>query len=551
MSFALASQSKKNEVNDKTSTPVKSSAHNRGVNNLALTTQDSIIHLQQTIGNQAVQRLMRSKARNGAIKNGIQTKLKVSQPGDAYEQEADRVADEVMRMSTPSRIGISATGEEDRISRKCSACEMKKKDEEERKLKISRKPMTMSNFEPSNEVTNDIRNVPPSGGSSLDNNTQEFMESKFGYDFSRVRIHTDTNAAESARTMNALAYTLGEDIVFGDGQYSPNTVNGRCLLAHELTHTIQQGSTKDPFLMQRQETLTAEQTSIVDPRIDVRAQFALLRLFKGESNDAKDARDLFTDVKTGKIKGIFGDDLAIAAKLAAERDTVRWKLVPAGQDAVMLEDESSETPVIIFKEAAGRKPRLDQALLVVFREHRGSSMPTESEELPELQKEEVIVPGESTKAKKGRPKVVAQRNEPKKPVKIIPRDPKRPNDFRNFQCETKRVLKIEIFTGTTNPTLVDLILSARLILLKHNMDLEVTIKGIESPAFPIGFDLNIPGRGDGAAKSFIDICEIIQKTLAKSSHDSGSLTVFFIPVRTSVMKGSERFSYWIFRAIYE
>jgi hypothetical protein len=105
----------------------------------------------------------------------------------------------------------------------------------------------------------------------------------------------------------------------------------------------------------------------------VRAQFALLRLFKGTPEDANDARDLFNAVKTGEIKGIFGDDLAVSAKLAAERSTVRWELVPPGQDAVMLQDESPDTPVIIFKEAAGQKPRLDQALLSIFREHRGGT----------------------------------------------------------------------------------------------------------------------------------------------------------------------------------
>ena len=90
MSFALESQSKDKEARNKPSTtPVKRSS-NRGVNNLAMTSQDSIIQLQQTIGNPAIQRLMHSKARNDAIKNGIQTKLKVSQPGDMYEQEVDK-----------------------------------------------------------------------------------------------------------------------------------------------------------------------------------------------------------------------------------------------------------------------------------------------------------------------------------------------------------------------------------------------------------------------------------------------------------------------------
>ena len=67
------------------------------------------------------------------------------------------------------------------------------------------------------------------------------MESQFGYDFSRVRIHADAAAAESALAVNALAYTVGRDIVFAAGRYAPATPAGRGLLAHELTHVVQQG----------------------------------------------------------------------------------------------------------------------------------------------------------------------------------------------------------------------------------------------------------------------------------------------------------------------
>lgn len=79
-----------------------------------------------------------------------------------------------------------------------------------------------------------------SPGQPLDLATRSFMESRFGYDFSQVRIHTDAKAAESARTLNAMAYTFGRDVIFGPGRYSPMTSSGARLLAHELTHTIQQ-----------------------------------------------------------------------------------------------------------------------------------------------------------------------------------------------------------------------------------------------------------------------------------------------------------------------
>lgn len=94
-----------------------------------------------------------------------------------------------------------------------------------------------------------VNTVPPiidevlrSPGQPLDDVTRAFMEPRFGHDFSRVRVHTDAKAAESARAVNALAYTVGQDVVFGMGQYVPGTGMGQRLLAHELTHVVQQGN---------------------------------------------------------------------------------------------------------------------------------------------------------------------------------------------------------------------------------------------------------------------------------------------------------------------
>ena len=80
-------------------------------------------------------------------------------------------------------------------------------------------------------------------GEPLDAGTLAFMEPRFNYNFSKVRVHADSRAAESARSVNALAYTVGRDVVFGAGQYAPTTLSGRQLLAHELTHVVQQQAT--------------------------------------------------------------------------------------------------------------------------------------------------------------------------------------------------------------------------------------------------------------------------------------------------------------------
>lgn len=87
-----------------------------------------------------------------------------------------------------------------------------------------------------------VHEVLGSPGQPLDAGTRAFMEPKFGYDFSGVRVHTDARAAESARAVNALAYTVGRDMVFGAGRYAPETSEGRKLMAHELTHVVQHRS---------------------------------------------------------------------------------------------------------------------------------------------------------------------------------------------------------------------------------------------------------------------------------------------------------------------
>ncbi|HEU4597715.1 MAG TPA: DUF4157 domain-containing protein, partial [Pyrinomonadaceae bacterium] len=111
----------------------------------------------------------------------------------------------------------------------CDSCGKKKR--------LQRKASNRSEPEEVPEVVHDVLR---SAGRPLDTPTRAFMESRFGHDFSRVRIHTDARAAESAHAVNASAYTVGSDVVFGAGTYAPSTTAGRLLLAHELTHVAQQ-----------------------------------------------------------------------------------------------------------------------------------------------------------------------------------------------------------------------------------------------------------------------------------------------------------------------
>jgi hypothetical protein len=158
----------------------------------------------------------------------IQAKLKVGAVNDPLEREADVVADQVMRMPTPQVALGSAPPQ---LSRKCAGCE-----EEEKLQRKEVGPQAAS------EAAASVHEVLRSPGQPLDAATRAYFEPRFGQDFSQVRVHTDARAAESARAVNALAYTAGRNVVFAAGQYSPNSNAGQQLIAHELAHVLQQSN---------------------------------------------------------------------------------------------------------------------------------------------------------------------------------------------------------------------------------------------------------------------------------------------------------------------
>lgn len=151
----------------------------------------------------------------------LQPKLAISQPDDSFEQEADRVAEQVMCMpdSAANRSSVDFTPIHV-LSRQHES--------------------NSSNIETSSFGLDRVDAILHQGGQPLDGDTRRFFESRFGADFGDVRIHTDAEAAESARSVNAKAYTVGSKVVFNTGQYTPHNDSGRRLLAHELAHVVQQ-----------------------------------------------------------------------------------------------------------------------------------------------------------------------------------------------------------------------------------------------------------------------------------------------------------------------
>jgi hypothetical protein len=120
----------------------------------------------------------------------------------------------------------------------CGACERKHQSLQRATRNSARETRNPGGVPP---VVNEVLRSP---GQPLDATTRAFFEPRFGHDFSRVRVHTDAKAEESAQAMHARAYTVKSDLVFGGGQFAPSTIPGRRLLAHELTHVVQQSGTR-------------------------------------------------------------------------------------------------------------------------------------------------------------------------------------------------------------------------------------------------------------------------------------------------------------------
>ena len=178
-----------------------------------------------------VPHVARPSASNQAVQRVFQAKLSVSQPGDPFEREADRVADAVMRMPEPGAAPAISSRADSGPQRKCASCDECAHEEEVQRKEDGGAVASASGPSP----------MPQGGGRPLPAPARSFFEPRFGHDFSAVRVHTGSAADASARSIQALAYTHGRDIVFRGDQYAPESTAGRRLLAHELTHVVQQG----------------------------------------------------------------------------------------------------------------------------------------------------------------------------------------------------------------------------------------------------------------------------------------------------------------------
>ena len=183
----------------------------------------------------------------------LQTKLTIGEPGDRYEQEADRVAEQVMRM--PASDQEERVEEIQRAAVRDEELRRQPVEEEEEEEELGRQPLDEEEEEllqpkEASGGAQERQLVPPKlaaridavrgGGEPLPGSVRSYFEARFGRDFGDVRVHTGPRAEATAQQINALAYTVGRDIAFAKGRYQPATAAGRWILAHELTHVVQQ-----------------------------------------------------------------------------------------------------------------------------------------------------------------------------------------------------------------------------------------------------------------------------------------------------------------------
>lgn len=264
--------------------------------------------LQQRLGNHgaqlfAAQVVARSCPPGGPLGGGTSAgPFSLSHPGDAHEREADHVADVVMR--TAVRASTSTSPSIPTVRRVCADCkeEISTRERADQPVvpgdttHVHRSASAGGASQVSAPVATNIHDM-QGGGAPLFASTRGLFEPRFGADFSHVRVHTGARADSTAKAISAKAFTVGSDIVFAGGQYSPESHEGQHLLAHELTHVVQQSPRELRRDVQRPDGHTTAQAVHSTEQIQRRSAGVIVQ------------RDLLDDVG-----GAFSDKASKAAK---------------------------------------------------------------------------------------------------------------------------------------------------------------------------------------------------------------------------------------------
>jgi len=281
----------------------------------------SILNLQRTIGNHAVQRLLQSNTQEIEVslgtsprfthdfsriqlhansRVGIQPKLKVNAPGDKHEQEADQVVEQVLRLGGSHK-------------------------DDGRNVQIQ--AMTAGAGQEINRGLADRLNLGKGGGNPLAQATRSFFEPRMQHNFSKVKVHTGNAVADMNRELGARAFTHGRDIYFGADQYNPASPEGKRLLAHELTHVVQQDFTGGRCLHRFP---ISDPTRFVDRMIEESLRNIITRF-------PEFALDQIETLLDGLLDIIPGDATAVVFSLSGEGGY--WVGGGAGVELIYIRDQ--------------------------------------------------------------------------------------------------------------------------------------------------------------------------------------------------------------------
>ncbi len=255
-----------------------------------------LLQLQRQHGNRYVQQVVQAGQQNQPV---IQTKLTLGAVGDKYEQEADRVAKQVVN-------SISSTNQEP-VQR------MKPEDEELAQMKPDIQRMAVGE---ATEVDPSVEDAIQRGrgrGQPLAPSVRVSMEQAFGADFSGVRVHTDSQSHQLNQSIQARAFTTGQDVFFQQGEYNPGSLGGKELLAHELTHVVQQSG----GAVQRSQSQDGENVLSLSPQMQNGAKMGHAQDIRASEVEQENNSGMPDNLKAGidSISGILADTDIIQPKL--------------------------------------------------------------------------------------------------------------------------------------------------------------------------------------------------------------------------------------------
>ena len=257
-----------------------------------------------------------------AMPGPIQAKPAISQPGDRYEQEADQVAKQVMCMPASENMRNVGSAEYylpthvQRLSTQTE--EVQRQPKESLLLPAKEGPGHTPTVTP--ELHTYINSL-KGGGQPLPEATRAFMEPRFGYDFSLVRVHTDARATQTAKAVNALAYTVGRNVVFGAGQYSPEIAAGQRLLAHELAHIVQQDqdslTTHLPSIQRRVKIRgSKEDPTVTSHELDSAERKRFLSRYYSDPNSFTRAKRILEDMAYSRVNYEFDSETDLSREIS-------------------------------------------------------------------------------------------------------------------------------------------------------------------------------------------------------------------------------------------